>query len=65
MGNDPSQEVDDVVEALRLVRAGKAINFQGARSGCDFTPNGDPLGRGMGQWVIRNGKSQFVKCAKP
>src|SRR2546428_5274163 len=65
VGNGPGQEVDDVVEALKLVRAGTAINFQGAGSTCDFTPNGDQLGRGMGQWIIRNGKSQFVEYAKP
>ncbi len=65
VGNGPGREVDDVVEALKLVRAGTAINFQGAGSTCDFTPNGDQLGRGMGQWIIRNGKSQFVEYAKP
>jgi branched-chain amino acid transport system substrate-binding protein len=65
VGNGPGQEVDDVVEALKLVRAGKPVNFQGAGSTCDFTPNGDQLGRGMGQWVIKNGKSEFVEYAKP
>jgi branched-chain amino acid transport system substrate-binding protein len=65
VGNGPGQEVDDVVEALKLVRAGKPVNFQGAGSTCDFTPNGDQLGRGMGQWIIRNGKSEFVEYAKP
>lgn len=65
VGNGPGQEVDDVVEALKLVRAGKPINFQGAGSTCDFTPNGDQLGRGMGQWIIKGGKSVFVEYAKP
>ena len=65
VGSGPGQEFDDVVEALKLVRAGKAINFQGAGSTCDFTPNGDQLGRGMGQWIVRDGKSQFVEYAKP
>ncbi len=65
VGNGPGQEVDDVVDALKLVREGKAINFQGAGSTCDFTPNGDQLGRGMGQWVITGGKSVFVEYAKP
>jgi branched-chain amino acid transport system substrate-binding protein len=65
VGNGPGEEVDDVVEALKLVRAGKAVNFQGAGSTCDFTPNGDQLGRGMGQWIIKGGKSQFVEYAKP
>lgn len=65
VGNGPGQEVDDVVEALKLVREGKAINFQGAGSTCDFTPNGDQLGRGMGQWINKGGKSVFVSYEKP
>ena len=65
VGNGPGEAVDDVVEALKLVRAGKNINFQGAGSTCDFTPGGDQLGRGMGQWIIKGGKSVFVEYAKP
>jgi branched-chain amino acid transport system substrate-binding protein len=65
VGNGPGQEVDDVVEALKLVRAGKPVNFQGAGSTCDFTPNGDQIGRGMGQWINKGGKSVFVEYAKP
>jgi branched-chain amino acid transport system substrate-binding protein len=65
VGNGPGTETDDVVEALKLVRAGKPVNFQGAGSTCDFTPNGDQLGRGMGQWINQNGKSVFVEYAKP
>jgi branched-chain amino acid transport system substrate-binding protein len=65
VGNGPGEEVDDVVEALKMVRAGKNVNFQGAGSTCDFTQNGDQLGRGMGHWIIKGGKSQFVEYAKP
>jgi len=65
VGNGPGEAVDDVVDALQLVRAGKNVNFQGAGSTCDFTPNGDQLGRGMGQWIIKGGKSVFVEYAKP
>jgi branched-chain amino acid transport system substrate-binding protein len=65
VGNGPGQETDDIVEALKLVRAGKPVNFQGAGSTCDFTPNGDQLGRGMGHWIIKGGKSVFVEYAKP
>ncbi len=65
VGNGPGQAVDDVAEALSLVRAGKPINFEGAGSTCDFTPNGDQMGRGMGQWIIKSGKSVFVEYAKP
>lgn len=65
VGNGPGEAIDDVVGALEAVRSGKAINFQGAGSTCDFTPNGDQLGRGMGQWIIKGGKQQFVEYAKP
>jgi len=65
VGNGPGQEVDDVADALKLVREGKPINFQGAGSTCDFTPNGDQLGRGMGHWIVKDGKSVFVEYAKP
>ena len=65
VGNGPGQQVDDIAEALKLVKAGKPVNFQGAGSTCDFTPNGDQIGRGMGQWIIKGGKSVFVEYAKP
>src|SRR5687767_1281498 len=58
--NGPGQNVDDVVDALKLIRAGTAVNFAGAGSTCDFTSNGDQLGRGMGHWIIKGGKSVFV-----
>ncbi|HXR58583.1 MAG TPA: ABC transporter substrate-binding protein [Burkholderiales bacterium] len=65
VGNGPGPQVDDIAEALKLVKAGKPVNFQGAGSTCDFTPNGDQIGRGMGQWIIKGGKSVFVEYAKP
>ena len=65
VGNGPGEAVEDIVDALKLVRAGKNVNFQGAGSTCDFTPNGDQIGRGMGQWIIKGGKSVFVEYAKP
>jgi branched-chain amino acid transport system substrate-binding protein len=63
--NGPGEKVSDIVEALQLVRAGKAVNFEGAGSICDFTNNGDQLGRGMGQWIVENGKNNFVSYEKP
>jgi branched-chain amino acid transport system substrate-binding protein len=65
VGNGPGETVDDIVDALKLVRAGKSVNFQGAGSTCDFAPNGDQMGRGMGQWIIKGGKQVFVEYAKP
>jgi branched-chain amino acid transport system substrate-binding protein len=63
--NGPGEYVDDVADALEMIRAGKATNFSGAGSICDFTPNGDQLGRGMGHWIIKGGKNEFVEYAKP
>jgi len=65
VGNGPGEAVDDLVGALEMVRGGRNVNFQGAGSTCDFTPNGDQIGRGMGQWIIKGGKSVFVEYAKP
>lgn len=65
VGNGPGEAVDDVLGGLEMLRSGKSINFQGAGSTCDFTPNGDQLGRGMGQWTIKGGKQVFVEYAKP
>ena len=63
--NGPGEKVDDIVEALKLVRAGKPVNFEGAGSTCDFTKSGDQLGRGMGQWIVENGKNNFISYEKP
>ena len=65
ISNEPGEPVDDVVQALEMIRGGKDINFAGAGSICDFTPSGDQLGRGMGQWIIKGGKNVFVEYAKP
>ena len=35
-----------IEDANKLIRAGKAVNFNGAGSTCDFTAGGDQLGRG-------------------
>src|SRR5690606_29525363 len=51
VGNPPRETTDDLLAALEMVRAGKDVNFQGAGSTCDFTPTGDQIGRGMGQWI--------------
>jgi branched-chain amino acid transport system substrate-binding protein len=63
--NGPGEKVDDIIEALKLVRAGKPVNFEGAGSTCDFTKSGDQLGRGMGQWIVENGKNNYISYEKP
>ncbi|MEM7771360.1 MAG: ABC transporter substrate-binding protein [Cyanobacteria bacterium P01_E01_bin.6] len=44
VSNAPGQDVFDVCEALDLVRAGEAINFQGASSTVDLDAQGDVAG---------------------
>ncbi len=39
----PGQHVSDPVEGLRLLAAGKEINYDGASGPCHFTPSGDIL----------------------
>lgn len=65
VSNGPGENVDDVVDALALIRAGKPVNFNGGGSVCDFAPNGDQLQRGMGHWITKAGKSVFIEYATP
>jgi branched-chain amino acid transport system substrate-binding protein len=55
--NPPGEEVDDVVEALKMVRAGKSINFNGAGCTCDFDERGDSLNRSFYVQLIKDGKN--------
>ncbi|SEU35737.1 ABC transporter substrate-binding protein [Stigmatella erecta] len=61
LSNGPGEPVDDVVEALKRVRAGQPINFVGAGSDVDFSPTGDQLNRHFGHYVIRNGQNALVE----
>lgn len=62
--NDPGQKVDDVAEALKLVRAGTKISFMGAGSDCDFDERGDQLNRHFGHFRIEKGKQVLVQIIK-
>ncbi|MGG6293315.1 ABC transporter substrate-binding protein [Leptolyngbya sp. AN02str] len=44
VSNAPGQEVSDVCEALRLVREGTDINYQGASGTVEFNEQGDVVG---------------------
>jgi branched-chain amino acid transport system substrate-binding protein len=65
VSNGPGEQVHDVVEALKLARAGKPVNFSGAASVCDFAQNGDQVSRGMGHWLRKDGRNVFVEFARP
>jgi branched-chain amino acid transport system substrate-binding protein len=58
--NPPGEEVDDVVKALEMVRAGKSINFIGAGATCDFDERGDQINRSFLHQVIEKGKNRIV-----
>ena len=59
--NPPGEEVDDIIKALEMVRAGKKINFVGAGATVDFNERGDQLNRSFVHQVIRNGKNEIVE----
>ncbi|MHC1610194.1 MAG: ABC transporter substrate-binding protein [Candidatus Methanospirareceae archaeon] len=44
VANPPGEEVSDIGEALRLIREGKEINYQGASGEITFDENGDAFG---------------------
>ncbi len=49
--NAPGEEVTEISEALKLIREGKDINYQGASSEITFDENGDVLGS-YTEWFI-------------
>lgn len=58
--NPPGDRVDDIVEALKLVRAGTDIDFVGAGATCDFDPRGDQINRSFLHQVIEKGRNKIV-----
>ena len=44
VANPPGEEVSDIGEALKLIREGKEINYQGASGEITFDENGDVFG---------------------
>jgi len=59
--NPPGEEVDDILKALEMVRAGKKINFVGAGATVDFDERGDQLNRSFLHQVIEKGKNKIVE----
>ena len=59
--NPPGEEVDDILRALEMVRAGKKINFVGAGATVDFDERGDQINRSFVHQVIENGKNRIIE----
>jgi ABC-type branched-subunit amino acid transport system substrate-binding protein len=55
VANPPGVEVSDLGEALKLVREGKDINYQGASGEITFDDNGDVSGTYSVWTVAENG----------
>ena len=59
--NPPGEEVDDIIRALEMTRAGKKVNFVGAGATVDFNERGDQLNRTFVHQLIHDGKNQIVE----
>jgi branched-chain amino acid transport system substrate-binding protein len=62
--NPPGEKTDDIISALKLVRAGRDIDLVGAGSDCDFDAQGDQLNRHFGHFKISKGKQELVQIIK-
>jgi neutral amino acid transport system substrate-binding protein len=65
VANAPGEEVSDICQALKLVKAGKDINYQGASGNVDLDANGDVLGS-YDIWTIKDdGKISTIGNVTP
>ncbi|MBL1173882.1 ABC transporter substrate-binding protein [Pantanalinema sp. GBBB05] len=65
VANAPGVEVSDVCEALKLVKEGKDINYQGASGNVDIDENGDVVGVYDVWRVEEDGKLKTVDQVTP
>lgn len=57
------EKVDDVVDGLKLLAAGKDINFEGASGACDFDDIGDILTTNFRYEQVQKGAFKLLKIA--
>jgi len=65
VANAPGVEVSDVCEALKLLKEGKDINYQGASGNVDVDENGDVVGVYDVWRVEADGKLKTIGKVKP
>ncbi|MGH8845517.1 MAG: ABC transporter substrate-binding protein [Advenella sp.] len=53
--NGPGTVVENPVDGLKALRAGKPISYSGAGAQFKFTPTGDQLHRSYGRFIIKDG----------
>ncbi|WP_353674076.1 ABC transporter substrate-binding protein [Synechocystis sp. LKSZ1] len=61
----PGQEVSDACEAIALIRAGKAVNYQGASGNVDIDANGDVVGSYDVWTVLPDGTLKIIDKVTP
>jgi neutral amino acid transport system substrate-binding protein len=65
VANAPGEEVTDVCQALKLIKEGKDINYQGASGNVDVDENGDVIGV-YDVWTIKeDGKIETIDKVSP
>jgi branched-chain amino acid transport system substrate-binding protein len=57
--NSPGETVENPVDGLKALRAGKDIAYSGAGADFEFVPTGDQLHRTYGHFIIKNGANQL------
>jgi branched-chain amino acid transport system substrate-binding protein len=61
IGDPDGVEVDNAVDGLKAIRAGKAINYEGASGPCKFAANGDIAAANFRVTVVRGGAIETYK----
>jgi neutral amino acid transport system substrate-binding protein len=65
VSSGPGEEVTDVCQGLRLLKAGKKINYQGASGNVDLNENGDVLGAYEVWRIEPNGSIKVIDKVLP
>jgi branched-chain amino acid transport system substrate-binding protein len=60
IANGPGEAVDNPVDGLKAIRAGRSVNFSGAGSSVEFNARGDLISREFTQYKIVGGKNTTV-----
>lgn len=61
IGDPQGEKVDNVVDGLKALAAGKSINYLGASGPCKFAPNGDVLSANFRVTKVVDGKIETFK----
>lgn len=63
IGGPAGQKVDSAAEGLKLLAAGKEVNYEGASGPCEFTETGDIKGCKFRFDVVEKGKQKLLEIS--